>query len=64
MFNVSLTISGLATMLVSKLVGEAFTADEVQAFVNVGGFLVGFAMTYWGRYRQGDISWWGGRKVE
>ena len=58
MFNQSMTITGIAILVLSQV----FTADEANTLVNfalsameVGGIL----LAYWGRYRQGDITFWG-----
>jgi hypothetical protein len=58
----SLTITGVLTMILTRIVGDALPAHDVAAFINVAGFLIGAAVAYYGRFRQGDIEWWGVKK--
>lgn len=56
-----MTISGVIATLLSLL----FTPDEANEFVKLFDQLVlvyGIVATYWGRYRIGDITWFGARK--
>ena len=57
----SITISGAAIVVLSMV----FSPEEASALVAaVVGVVkaVGILMVYYGRYRQGDITWYG-RKV-
>lgn len=58
MFNQSVTITGLIATILSLV----FTPDEANAIMSLVDqsiLVFGIAMTYWGRYRQGDITWYG-----
>lgn len=54
----SLTIGGIITMLLSQIL----PLEEVAPFVDAVVLIGTTAMIWWGRYRLGDITWWGGRK--
>ena len=58
----SLTITGLAVVLVMTL-GRTFDVDfdegKVTELVTALALVIGFVATYIGRYRQGDITWYG-----
>jgi len=59
--NQSLTITGIAVFVLAQV----FTPEEANQLVDAGFALlnaVGILMAYFGRYRQGDITWYG-RKV-
>ena len=58
----SLTLTGVLTMVLTKLVGDVLPAEDIATFINVFGFLIGAGVAYWGRYRQGDITPWGTKK--
>lgn len=56
--NQSLTISGAAVVVLSMI----FSPEEASALVAAAVGVVkaaGILMIYWGRYRQGDINWYG-----
>ena len=58
----SLTISGLVIITLSYFIepSEADTVvNGVVAAVDALAPVVGIALTYWGRYRQGNITWYG-----
>lgn len=60
--NLSVTLSGL----IATILGLVFTPDETQAFLQlIDAALVvgGIIATYWGRYRQGDVTWYGKKIV-
>jgi len=58
----SLVIKGLLTTLLSNIVGPMVTSGDLEVFIQVAGLLIGAAIAWFGRYRHGDIEWWGGRK--
>ena len=56
--NQSLTISGIVVFVLAQV----FTPDEANQIVQAGFMVanvVGILMAYYGRYRQGDITWYG-----
>lgn len=62
----SLTIQGwIAGLLLAflKWAGIHVGNDAVDAFVQVALALYAAIGVYWGRYRKGDIYWWGGRRA-
>lgn len=61
MKNQSLTISGLAIVVLSQV----FTPDEASSLVDAAVAIInaaGIIMVYYGRYRQGDIDLLGRKK--
>lgn len=58
----SLTIKGIVTMLLSNLLGPTVASGDLEVFIQVTGLLIGAFITWYGRYRQGDIKWWGGKR--
>ena len=54
----SVTIIGLLTIILSNY----FPSTDVTAFIQAGGTLVGLLISWYGRYRQGDITWYGIKK--
>jgi hypothetical protein len=60
----SLTLVGVITMVLTQTLGEAVTAGEVESFVKILGLIGGAVVTWYGRYRAGGISWWGGKDVQ
>ncbi len=36
--------------------------DVIMSFIEQGLLVVGIVLAYWGRYRIGDITWYGARK--
>ena len=58
----SLTISGLIAMVLSQILGDAVSAEQIGNFIEVGGLIISALVIWFGRVRQGDIYWWGGRK--
>lgn len=57
----SLTITGVLTLFITQILGDSVTNAEVANFLEVGGLLVGAAVAYYGRFRHGDLTWWGGK---
>lgn len=60
----SLTIAGLLVMVITKLLqssGIEVATESIQNFVVVLLQVVGAIAIYWGRFRQGDITWYGSR---
>lgn len=55
----SLTITGLITIAITNLLGPVVTSGQVESFVTVAGLLIGLAVSWYGRVRQGDINWLG-----
>jgi len=66
----SLVIAGLIVTLIGKVAtlvgyqGISLTAEQVITTFSTLAQLVGLAMAYIGRYRQGDITWYGKRYVK
>jgi len=61
----SLTIEGLAVMVVMSVLQYleiGFEQSNIVQFVYNVGLVAGAVMTWYGRYRQGDMNVWG-RKV-
>lgn len=61
----SLTISSLVVMILGiflKGAGFELAPEEIQEFIAVLLQFVGAVGVYWGRYRAGDLKWFGGRK--
>ena len=62
--NQSVTISGVIIMILAMVIepSEAETVvNNVVKIIDLSLPIVGIIMTYWGRYRQGDINWYGGK---
>lgn len=63
MNNQSITITGLIIILVGFLLersGIVIAPDKLQTTIEVLIQISGLIVSYWGRYRQGDIQWYGG----
>ena len=61
----SLTINGLIVGVIAYLLKGAdmpVVEGGVETFVQVAIALIGAGGVYWGRYRKGDINFFGGRK--
>ena len=61
----SITIIGLIVSVVGKLsdsVGITIGTEELTSFINVALQLGGVAIAWFGRWRQGDISVFGGKR--
>lgn len=61
----SLTIQGLIVMILGKFLswsGIPYVSEDLTTSVTTIVMIIGAAMSYWGRYRQGTITWWGGKK--
>jgi hypothetical protein len=54
----SLTITGIITMLLSQWM----PLEEVGPFVDSAALIITTIVIWYGRYRQGDITWWGAKK--
>ena len=54
----SITITGIVTMLLAQVL----PLEEVNPFVDAVALIVTTLTIWYGRYRIGDITWWGGRK--
>lgn len=66
MKNYSLTVSGLVVLVVLKIFDWAnvqVAPESVQSFVEVLAGLYAVAAVWYGRWRKGDITWYGKRKV-
>lgn len=57
----SLTITGIISMFLSLILTPEET-DVIMSFIEQGLLVVGIVLAYWGRYRIGDITWYGARK--
>jgi uncharacterized membrane protein YidH (DUF202 family) len=67
MNNTSLTYAGIATILVGFVLdqsGYKFTTDQVQSFVEIVLAVIGGILAFIGRWRHGDITWYGKRKFK
>jgi hypothetical protein len=51
----SITITGIITMLLSQVL----PLEEVGPVVDAVALIVTTSLIWYGRYRQGDITWWG-----
>lgn len=61
----SLTIVGLAVIILTFLferVGLDIAQGDLATTINTLVKIIGFAITYYGRYRQGDINLVGRKK--
>lgn len=54
----SLTIGSVVTMILSQFL----PLEEVSPFVDAVILVVTTVLIWYGRWRVGDITWWGGRK--
>lgn len=52
----SLTIKGIIGLVLTQLLGDVVSEEQIANFVEVGGLLIFGIMAWYGRYRQGDIS--------
>lgn len=57
----SLTITGIISMVLSLILTPEET-DIVLSFIEQALLVAGIVLAYWGRYRLGDITWYGARK--
>lgn len=57
----SVTISGLIATILA-LIFEPNEANEITKLIDQAMLVVGILVTYYGRYRVGDITWYGARK--
>jgi hypothetical protein len=57
----SITITGVISMLLSLILTPEET-NVVMSFIEQGLLVVGIVLTYWGRIRLGDLTWYGTRK--
>lgn len=55
----SLTITGILTILITQILGENVDEGAVANFLDVGGLLIGALLGWYGRYRHGDINIFG-----
>ena len=63
--KMSLTLSSLfitALGFIFERAGIKVGTEEIGTFINVTLQIVGAIGIYWGRYRQGNVNWFG-RKV-
>lgn len=61
----SLTIQALLVTIVGTLLaklGIPNTSEQVAQFVAGLVTLIGWVGVWWGRYRQGGITWYGAKK--
>lgn len=57
----SLTLTGVISMLLSLILTPEET-NVIMSFIEQGLLVVGIVLAYYGRYRLGDITWYGTRK--
>ena len=65
MKNQSLTILGLVVILIGYLFqvsGVDVAPDKIQTAIEVIWQGIGILISWYGRYRQGDIKWFGLKK--
>lgn len=61
----SLTITGILVAGISWLLqhaGVQLGDEQITTFIFTGGQVLGALWVYWGRYRHGDITWYGTTK--
>ena len=54
----SLTFTGIITMILSQWL----PLEEVSPFIDAVALIVTTGIAWYGRYRLGDITWYGARK--
>ena len=54
----SVTITGIIVFLLAKVI----PLEQASQFVDTAIQLIGIALAWYGRYRIGDITWYGTRK--
>jgi hypothetical protein len=54
----SLTITGIITMLLSQVL----PVEEVGPVVDAFALIITTGIIWYGRYRQGDITWYGTKR--
>lgn len=59
---ISITLAGVIELVLTQIMGPVVTSGEVESFVKVVGLILGLIMTWYGRYRQGDVTWYGLKK--
>ena len=57
----SLTFTGIITILLTQFLGDNVASGDIEAFINVFGLIIGAAVAWYGRYRHGDITWYGSK---
>jgi len=65
MNNFSVTIVGILVMFLSNIMDSLdlpIVQDDLVATVNTLILLVGGLVAWYGRWRKGDITWYGKRK--
>ncbi len=65
MLNMSVTISGIFVAALIWFFRESdvtVAPENIQNFVETAGLLASALVVWFGRWRQGDIKWWGGRR--
>lgn len=58
----SITIRGLLVILITSVIETFnlnFGAEELVDAITGIGLIIGFLTAYYGRIRQGDITWYG-----
>jgi hypothetical protein len=61
----SLTIQGLVVLFLGKALewaGVQYDVESLRGWVSTTVVLIGAVGIWYGRYRNGDIRWWGGKK--
>ena len=60
----SMTISGVVITILAFVIEPSEAETVVNNTVKIIDLvmpIVGITLTYWGRYRQGDITWYGSK---
>ena len=63
--NFSLTYIGVIVAMLSKLMemaGVVIGTEQLTSFVETCGVLIGGIIALWGRWRKGDLTFFGTRK--
>jgi len=62
----SATIAGLISAILAVIVGseavDVPTTEELEATIATVWLLGSLLVSWWGRVRKGDVTWWGKRK--
>lgn len=58
----SLTITGILTIILSQIMGDVVSVEDLETFINVSGLVIGAGVAWYGRWRHGDITIFGTKK--
>lgn len=65
--NYSMTYTGLIVSILGFILnqlGVAYEQNQLIEVVGGGTIVVGWLVALVGRWRQGDISWWGKKNIQ